>query len=151
MFLKPSTKRYLPSTEQPTVTSGQHRPPELGIVERVTLLRRVSLFEGTPGKVLAVLAGLASETVIDAGAVLLREGEPGDTLFVVTEGRLEMTTNRPSASRRLTRAGVQLPPIGDPLADLRDDPRQVWNEPWLRACAVHAMSELRSQQTLPGQ
>jgi CRP/FNR family transcriptional regulator, cyclic AMP receptor protein len=66
---------------------SRNRPPT-GIVERVTLLRKVALFEGTPGKVLAAVATLAEELFVEEGTNLLCEGEQGDTLFVVLEGQL---------------------------------------------------------------
>jgi CRP-like cAMP-binding protein len=60
----------------------------MDLVERVTVLRTVELFAGVPGQILATLAAQANETTIDAGAVLMKRGDPGDSLFVVLDGAL---------------------------------------------------------------
>lgn len=60
----------------------------MNLVERVTVLRTVELFAGVPGQILATLADQAVETTIEAGAVLMERGDPGDSLFVVLDGAL---------------------------------------------------------------
>ena len=60
----------------------------MNVVERVTVLRGVELFAGTPGRILAGLAAVAEEIDLDAGAILLEQGELGQTLFVVVAGDL---------------------------------------------------------------
>lgn len=60
----------------------------MNTVERVTVLRRVELFAGTPGRILAALAAVAGEIDLAAGAILLEQGDLGQTLFVVVEGDL---------------------------------------------------------------
>lgn len=60
----------------------------MNIVERVTVLRTVELFAGTPGRVLAALAEIAGEVEVSPGEIVLREGDFGQTLFVVMAGEL---------------------------------------------------------------
>ena len=60
----------------------------MNIVERVTVLRDVELFAGTPGRILAGLAAVAEEIDLEAGALLIEQGDLGETLFIVVEGDL---------------------------------------------------------------
>ncbi len=57
------------------------------IVERVLLLKGVELFAAVPSEELAAIARIASEIRIDAGGVVLRENDPGDSLYFVVEGK----------------------------------------------------------------
>ncbi len=61
----------------------------MNVVERVTVLRTVELFSGTPGRVLAALAEVAAEIRLAPGEVLMQEGDVGQTLYVVVSGELE--------------------------------------------------------------
>jgi CRP-like cAMP-binding protein len=54
-------------------------------------LRNVPLFRGMPAYALETVADRASETSFEAGATVTREGEPGDTFYIVVDGRLEVS------------------------------------------------------------
>ena len=54
------------------------------------LLARVPLFHGLPREELERLAAELYVVVLPAGALLFREGEAGDSFYVVLEGRLEI-------------------------------------------------------------
>ena len=54
--------------------------------ERQELLEKVSMFSACNKKELGRLAAVAQERRVDSGAVLTKEGEPGDEFFVVAEG-----------------------------------------------------------------
>ena len=60
-------------------------------IERVALLKRVSLFERTPDRVLAGLARTLEEETFPAGATLTAEGAVEDWLFVLIDGSLRVT------------------------------------------------------------
>jgi CRP-like cAMP-binding protein len=57
--------------------------PKLG------MLRRVGLFEGCSRLQLARLAAQMDEIVVGAGSVLVRQGRPGHSFYVVIEGSAE--------------------------------------------------------------
>jgi CRP-like cAMP-binding protein len=48
------------------------------------------LFGGLPGENLATLAGIATEVRSAAGTILFRDGDAGDSLYVVTSGRVRI-------------------------------------------------------------
>jgi CRP-like cAMP-binding protein len=65
--------------------------PVLLTIERVALLKRVSLFERTPDRVLAGLARTLEEETFPAGATITVEGALEDWLFVLVEGSVQVT------------------------------------------------------------
>lgn len=68
-------------------------------VEKVLFLQGVPLFAGLPGEELAQIALIAEEVRAEAGEEILREGEPGDALFLVIEGGLRVLRGGSPVSR----------------------------------------------------
>jgi CRP-like cAMP-binding protein len=60
-------------------------------IERVALLKRVSLFKRTPDRVLAGLARTLEEERFPAGSTMTTEGAVEDWLFVVIDGTVRVT------------------------------------------------------------
>jgi CRP/FNR family cyclic AMP-dependent transcriptional regulator len=59
-------------------------------VEKVLFLRGVDLFSNLPGEDLARIALITEEAQHPAGAEIIREGDVGESLYVVVEGRVEV-------------------------------------------------------------
>ncbi len=55
-----------------------------------SFLSRISVFAGLDEDTLAYLGSLAKEDVHPAGAVIVREGDPGDRMFFVQSGRVRV-------------------------------------------------------------
>jgi len=70
----------------------------------VTELSRVGLFGSLPGETLGKLAERMRRDEIEAGTVLINEGEPGDRFFVLLSG-LAGVSQSDLGERRLLRAG----------------------------------------------
>jgi small-conductance mechanosensitive channel/CRP-like cAMP-binding protein len=68
---------------------------------RAALLRRIALFAGFPPEERAALEALMQERPVPRGATIVRQGEAGDSLFILAEGALEV---------RAVRDGVEMPP-----------------------------------------
>lgn len=67
--------------------SKQH-PSDVGQqMEQVRLLHQVTLFKGLSGKDLSVIAQHLREVNKAAGEVIIREGEEGDSLYLIRQGR----------------------------------------------------------------
>lgn len=62
----------------------------LSTVERVIILKSLSMFEKTPDEALAELADLLHEEVFQSGEVIVREGETGDSLYIIVYGKVEV-------------------------------------------------------------
>lgn len=58
----------------------------LGVLEKVLILRDSSLFMGLSGEELYPVAEIAQPAMFHAGDVVIRQGDPGDALFVVARG-----------------------------------------------------------------
>lgn len=63
---------------------------QMGTMERVLQLRRISLFADLVPDDLERLALLAEEVHFDDGEVMMREGEAGDRMFTILEGTVDV-------------------------------------------------------------
>jgi hypothetical protein len=70
--------------QAPARPNGTH----MDLIETVFLLQRVDLLKDARSAHLALLAGIAEEIDVDQDAVLIREGEPNEALYIVTRGRV---------------------------------------------------------------
>lgn len=62
---------------------------------RVAMLRRLEIFQGSSASTLEHLAEVLSEERVDAGEVVIRQGDEADDLFVVGKGTLLVTAASP--------------------------------------------------------
>lgn len=60
-------------------------------LEKILFLRQVPLFEQIPAAELARLAEITDEVVVPAGRTVFREGDFGEALFVIADGRVRIT------------------------------------------------------------
>lgn len=82
-------------------------PSQRGYVREV--LSRIDMFRQLPAELLEELAGEFRSAKAEPGEVLVRQGDPGDQLFVVDEGSLDVTAElngRTVPLGRLTRGDV---------------------------------------------
>src|SRR3979409_1623747 len=69
---------------------------------RVTdLLRTMDIFEALAHKELETIAQLLRERRLAEAEVLCRQGNPGDALFIVTGGRIRLSTTDPSGNEKV--------------------------------------------------
>ena len=61
-----------------------------GVLEKVLILADASLFTGLSGEELYPVAELAETIDLAAGDTVVRQGDPGDALFVVARGALHV-------------------------------------------------------------
>jgi len=85
-------------------------------------LRRVPLFQQLSPEDLQRIASVATERWFDEGAALVREGEAGDELFVIVEGRVRVVHRAEDGTERTLRTYGDGDHIGE-LAVLRARPR----------------------------
>jgi CRP-like cAMP-binding protein len=65
----------------------------LTAVEKVLFLKGIDLFSALAGEDLAAIALIADEVKKDQGEIVVVEGEPGDALFFVLEGKVAVKKN----------------------------------------------------------
>ena len=85
-------------------------------------LRRVPLFQRLSPEDLQRIASVATERWFEEGAALVREGEAGDELFVIVEGRVRVVHRADDGTERTLRTYGEGDHIGE-LAVLRERPR----------------------------
>ena len=62
----------------------------LSLIERVLILKEVSIFAGIPDSTLAEVAALLEQQDLAAGAVLFEKGDLGRCLYIIVAGRLRV-------------------------------------------------------------
>jgi CRP/FNR family transcriptional regulator, cyclic AMP receptor protein len=67
--------------------------PDLALTARVDLLRQIPVFAGLSEEALLVLAQAVDELEYQAGEIVVREGEPGNRMFIILSGSLEVVKN----------------------------------------------------------
>ncbi len=94
----------------------------LGEIDRMLQLRRVPLFERLDPEDLQRVAAVADERSFAPDAVIVREGEVGDELFVILEGTVRVERVEPDGSTRMLRTYGPGDHVGE-LAVLLQRPR----------------------------
>jgi CRP-like cAMP-binding protein len=72
----------------------------ISTLERVLILKGTAIFGRVYGEALLPLARLAEEVYVDDGERLIRQGEEGDGLFVLVEGRVRIVVSGREVAQR---------------------------------------------------
>ena len=62
-------------------------------IERVVILRTIDIFANTPDSCLVAVARILEEVELYPGEQFITEGEPGDCLYIVIEGEVNVHSN----------------------------------------------------------
>ncbi|HTJ85439.1 MAG TPA: cyclic nucleotide-binding domain-containing protein, partial [Polyangiaceae bacterium] len=73
--------------------------PMASVIDKVLLLRDVTLFAGLSGEELFPVAEIAAMEEIATGTEIVRQGDPSDDLFVLAEGSLRVVKDGVEVSR----------------------------------------------------
>lgn len=87
-------------------------------LEKVLFLKQVPLFREIPAEEIAALLPIVDEVTFQAGDVILRQGEAGDALYLIVEGKVGVSIGGVATGTTLGPRDV----IGE-LAILTGDPR----------------------------
>lgn len=93
-------------------------PMAVASLEKVLFLKQVPLFREIPAEEIAALLPIAEEVSFAEGEVILRQGEAGDALFLIVEGRVAVSIDGVPRAETLGPRDV----VGE-LAILTGDPR----------------------------
>lgn len=81
------------------------------LAPRIDVLERLGIFAAAPRAVLERVAAATSEVPFSAGTTIVREGDAADALYVLLEGRVEVTAQDGRALRTMA-AGTYFGEIG---------------------------------------
>lgn len=62
------------------------------LIEKILILKSLNLFKDTPENILADLAPLMHEIEYEKGAVIFKEGETGDCMYIIHQGSIKIHT-----------------------------------------------------------
>jgi CRP-like cAMP-binding protein len=68
----------------------------LMLIERVLLLKSLSIFSETPENILAEIVHLMVESHISAGSAIVKEGETGNCMYIIFDGKIRIHTQNQS-------------------------------------------------------
>src|SRR4051812_15705421 len=88
----------------------------------VALLRKMDLFDDLPDDALGKIGKLLKEQKFVEGDVIFEQGEPGDALYIVLQGRVRISTNDTFGRERVLAFYGPGEFLGD-MAVLTDAPR----------------------------
>ena len=89
-------------------------------------LRRVSLFEGFSSQDLDQLAATAEIVRFSKDDVIVREGDEGDSIYIVRSGFVKIVKERPDSHKDLVLAYMREGQYFGEMALLRDEKRSAW-------------------------
>lgn len=69
---------------------AQGNTDNLLLVEKVLILKSLSIFRDTPEHILADLAPLMEEEEYEEGTLIFREGEIGDCMYIIHQGEVKI-------------------------------------------------------------
>jgi len=73
-----------------SMENSQQVNDELMELEKVSILKNTDLFSETPENLLVDLASLVKTVRLSKGDVLFRENDPGDAMFIIHSGKIEI-------------------------------------------------------------
>mgnify|MGYP000371420218 FL=1 len=71
----------------------QENPPMYSILEKTIILKSVDLFHKIPGDVLTRIAQIAEELRCEQNHAIFKEGDHGDSMFVIISGKVDVIQN----------------------------------------------------------
>jgi CRP-like cAMP-binding protein len=89
----------------------------ISTVEKVLFMKSIDLFRALPSEELAQIAEIAEEQPMTSGEQIFAEGEPGDALYLIVEGRVKVH----KGEKELVRLGVR--DVFGEMAVLDSEPR----------------------------
>jgi HEAT repeat protein len=115
-------QRWIRSAARTLAPEEGDEPPEEETMERLLALQQVELLEKLSLEQLEAIALRAQEAEYLPGEVIVREGEPGDRLFLLLEGEVHVIKNHGAPQESLLRAMRAVAWFGE-MAVLADEPR----------------------------
>src|SRR5438874_13810265 len=94
-----------PAPGRPVLTAGEHRdaprrpdrpwPSFHDMVSRLSTLESAAVFFSLPEATLRALARRLRRIKVSAGDMIVFQGEPGDTIFIIERGRFRIVIEKP--------------------------------------------------------
>ena len=63
------------------------------LIERVLILKSLSIFEETPEPLLVEVAAILEELELESGTTLFKKGDTGNCLYIIFKGQVKIHSN----------------------------------------------------------
>ncbi len=73
---------------------------EIALSDKILYLRTIQIFEDLTVGELAAVASVATEVTVPEGATFIKEGEPGDSMYLILEGEVSVIKQSPETGNR---------------------------------------------------
>ena len=93
----------------------------MSLEKEVEILKRIPLFSNIDNSKLKLMCFASERMTFKAGEVLCRQGEPGDSAFIILDGKADVQVDKPEG--KLTVATLSTNDIVGEIAILCDVPR----------------------------
>lgn len=94
----------------------------MGEIDKIQFLRQVSLFRSLTDKALLELSAITAEHTVGSKNVVFKEGDPGDALYIVKNGKVQILKRTGSGQDTVLATLGSNAVIGD-MAVIDDQPR----------------------------
>ncbi|TMA22354.1 MAG: cyclic nucleotide-binding domain-containing protein, partial [Deltaproteobacteria bacterium] len=111
---RPGHLRFAHRPDAPAPPPGDRM---ISTVEKVLFLKSIDLFRALPSEELAQIAEIAEEQPLALGDQVFGEGEPGDALYLIVEGKVKVH----KGEKELVRLGIR--DVFGEMAVLDSEPR----------------------------
>lgn len=82
--------RVMEMEDQAPVNMEETMETEISIPEKILRLKNINIFEGLSASELAAIASVTEEVEYPVGDIVIREGEAGETMFLVMKGNVSV-------------------------------------------------------------
>ncbi len=95
----------------------------LSVMEKILFLKSVSIFEKMNSEQLKLISGITTEEDINPKEDLFHQGDPGDKMYIIISGNVELLEQSGDREQRIAISGKS-EPLGE-FAVLDDDERSL--------------------------
>lgn len=82
--------REMTASLQQLTSAGQGESHMLSTIEKVIILKTVSIFAETSDEILAEVAAISTETEASVGETIFEKGDSGDSLYIIASGQVRV-------------------------------------------------------------
>jgi ATP/ADP translocase len=89
-YIRQMAQRALDREDQDPVDMEEMMETETSIPEKILRLKNINIFEGLSASELAAIASVTEEVEYPAGDIVIKEGEAGETMFLILKGTVSV-------------------------------------------------------------
>lgn len=104
-FVRSTIRELTPRSDLPSSHGGRKMDtlPTMSMMDRILCLRRVPLFSGLSPSDLKQVAAITGEHYFVDGEVICRQGDPGDEMYIIVSGEVQVVSETEAGRVELAR------------------------------------------------